>query len=138
VKTATLRHIDTGCDISSFYDEDFLRDLKAEVSHFARSWNKTRKLWIIEETYVPVALEIAKRYFRGVELNRRAEQHQHTHSEQHYRSDNVHAVLHLLPTAPSELVKAAYRALSMLYHPDRGGDVQKMQALYAAYEKITK
>ncbi len=44
--------------------------------------------------------------------------------------------LHLLPSAPPEVVKAAYRALAVLNHPDKGGDEEAMKRLNAAYQKL--
>jgi len=35
-------------------------------------------------------------------------------------------------------VKAAYRALATLHHPDRGGDTATMMALNAAYAQLEK
>lgn len=50
---------------------------------------------------------------------------------------NPYAVLHLLPSAPPELVKAAYKALAQIYHPDKtGGDDETMRAINAAYERL--
>jgi hypothetical protein len=47
------------------------------------------------------------------------------------------ATLHLLPDAPLEVVKAAHKALALIHHPDRaGGDVQRMQAINAAFDLI--
>jgi len=47
--------------------------------------------------------------------------------------------LFLVPGAPVEVVKAAYRALAMKYHPDRpGGDVRKMQELNEAVQEIVE
>ena len=51
---------------------------------------------------------------------------------------DVYAVLHLLPSAPLALVKAAYRELSRAHHPDVGGDADTMSAINDAYEKIKK
>ena len=48
------------------------------------------------------------------------------------------AVLYLVPGAPPEVIKAVYRALSQQYHPDRGGDVDKMQELNAAMAALIK
>lgn len=46
-------------------------------------------------------------------------------------------VLHLLPTAPEDVAKAAYRALSLSLHPDRpGGSDEAMKRLNAAYDAI--
>lgn len=47
-------------------------------------------------------------------------------------------VLMLRPGAPPALVKAAYRVLAQLHHPDRGGTTAVMQRLNAAYEALGK
>ena len=45
--------------------------------------------------------------------------------------------MYLLPGAPVEVVRAAYKALAMRYHPDRpGGDAQKMRELNEAVAEI--
>jgi hypothetical protein len=43
------------------------------------------------------------------------------------------AVLHLLPSAPLPVIKAAFRALATLYHPDHGGSHDAMLRINAAY-----
>jgi hypothetical protein len=50
----------------------------------------------------------------------------------------AYAALHLLPTAPLVLVKAAYRTLAALHHPDKGGNAAAMVALNAAYAELEK
>lgn len=48
--------------------------------------------------------------------------------------DEAFKALHLLPTAPESVIKAAYRALAVEFHPDKPrGDTSKMQALNSAY-----
>jgi len=47
-----------------------------------------------------------------------------------------YVTLHLLPSAPPEVVKAAYRALAVLNHPDKGGDEEKMKRLNEAYGRL--
>jgi hypothetical protein len=49
-----------------------------------------------------------------------------------------YAALHLLPTAPPHVVKAAYRALATAHHPDKGGDVVAMQNINRAYAQLTR
>jgi curved DNA-binding protein CbpA len=44
----------------------------------------------------------------------------------------AYETLHLLPTAPPELVTAAYRCLAQRHHPDRGGDDEAMVCLNTA------
>ncbi len=46
--------------------------------------------------------------------------------------------LHLLPSAPPEVIKAAYRALAQLHHPDHGGSNQAMQKINEAYELLAE
>ncbi len=48
------------------------------------------------------------------------------------------ATLHLLPSAPTELVKQAYRVLAVLNHPDKGGDERMMQTINAAYAALER
>lgn len=48
------------------------------------------------------------------------------------------AVLHLLPSAPPQVVKAAFKALSTIHHPDAGGSHAEMVALNLAYAAISK
>jgi hypothetical protein len=48
-----------------------------------------------------------------------------------------YVTLHLLPSAPPEVVKAAYKALATLHHPDKpGGDGERMRVINAAYRRL--
>jgi hypothetical protein len=49
---------------------------------------------------------------------------------------DAYATLYLLPTAPPELVKAAYRCLALMHHPDRGGQTETMQQINNAYARL--
>lgn len=46
------------------------------------------------------------------------------------------ATLHLLPSAPPEVVRASYKALAMKHHPDHGGDTEAMQKINEAYRRL--
>jgi DnaJ-class molecular chaperone len=46
--------------------------------------------------------------------------------------------LHLLPSAPPVVVTAAYKALSKLAHPDKGGTTRQMQRVNEAYGTLAK
>ena len=50
---------------------------------------------------------------------------------------NYYRVLHVQPEAPPEVVKAAYRALMILHHPDRGGDHAMAVSLNEAYAVLS-
>jgi hypothetical protein len=51
---------------------------------------------------------------------------------------NDYTLLEILPTARFEVAKAAYRALCLVHHTDRGGDNAKMVALNAAWERLCR
>lgn len=48
----------------------------------------------------------------------------------------AHATLFVAVDAPIEVIRAAYKALAMLYHPDHGGDSERMVELNRAYETL--
>lgn len=45
-------------------------------------------------------------------------------------------ILGVMPGAPLEVSRAAYKALAMKAHPDRGGSVEKMQELNEAIKEV--
>lgn len=52
---------------------------------------------------------------------------------------NSYQELYLIPAAPIEVVKAAYKALSLLHHPDLSNDsasLEKMIKINDAYQRI--
>ena len=52
------------------------------------------------------------------------------------KTSDPYTALWLLPGAPPEVVKAAYRALAVLNHPDHGGDTAAMQRINDAYRRL--
>lgn len=46
--------------------------------------------------------------------------------------------LYLLPSAPLAVIKAAYRALAVIHHPDHGGNPETMKRLNLAHEAACK
>lgn len=51
-------------------------------------------------------------------------------------ADEDFAVLGLLPTAQWEVCEAAYKTLCKLNHPDMGGNLETMQQINMAWEKV--
>jgi len=141
VRTATVCYLtDRSCELSTPYVAEFVTELKYTIPNFARSWIAERKIWIVSAQYADVAVQLAERYFTVIELNKEQKRsYSSAHcARAHYDPDSDHSKLHLLPTAPAELVKVAYRCLVILYHPDHGGDITKMQTINAAYERLAK
>jgi hypothetical protein len=51
-------------------------------------------------------------------------------------SDDDFATLYLLPSAPSAIVDAVWKALVKIHHPDVGGDSEHFKTLVAAYGRV--
>lgn len=48
------------------------------------------------------------------------------------------SIFYLTPDAPEWMARAAYRAASQAHHPDRGGNVEDMKKVNAAWDEIKK
>lgn len=102
-----------------------------------------RRLWRIRGAYWHALVEtlcddLGFAYLVPYETEEQYRQHDLTEATPVFgRADPAEfAVLHLLPTAPLEVVQGAYAALSKILHPDRGGDVQAMSRLNQARDAI--
>ena len=51
---------------------------------------------------------------------------------------NYYHILGCQNFATLEQIKCAYRRLALRYHPDRGGDLEKMKEINIAYEFLIK
>lgn len=49
-----------------------------------------------------------------------------------------HATLFLTQEAPLFMIDAAWKALALAYHPDRGGDPEKFRNAQTAYKELKK
>jgi hypothetical protein len=57
--------------------------------------------------------------------------------ERHVESEyEAYQVLHLLPSAPAPLIKAAYRELAKIKHPDHGGNDEEMKRINSAFDVL--
>jgi DnaJ-domain-containing protein 1 len=118
-------------------------DLKAEIPYRFRKYAPTSKEWTVEADYADLAVHLLLRYFPDAEVPARWrvrapwEEPPPWEAPPPSAGGNDHyRVLHLLPTAPVELIESAYRTLARLHHPDRGGDVVAMQRVNAAYHAL--
>ncbi|WP_277998826.1 DnaJ domain-containing protein [Moorella sulfitireducens] len=50
---------------------------------------------------------------------------------------NYYEVLQVSPNASQEVIEAAYKRLAKMYHPDTGGDEEKMKIINEAYEVLS-
>jgi hypothetical protein len=126
-------------------EDDFflaLDDLKETIPAIGRRWDPTNRAWLVGHGYLIPTRRWAHRWFGPDELvliEDPAHRQERTPPPRTAPAqDDPYRVLHLLPTAPPELVKAAYRTLSKVHHPDHGGDELSMKRLNRAFEKLSR
>lgn len=122
-----------GCFLRFDYDQGFIEALKASIPFNHRKWDPDSKLWWVDDAHFSTALRLAHRFFDDV---RDRTGDPEPKAESTSALANPYSVLYLLPTAPTPVVKAVYRCLAKMCHPDAGGDAERMKLINRAYEAI--
>src|SRR5678816_1114984 len=120
------------------YDEDFLSAFKARVH--IRAFDPGSKTWIVPARYVPIVRDLARRYLEidiAVSLPPNLAPHARA-APAPQRVPEEYEILCVLPGSPIEVVKAAYKALAFICHPDRGGNAEHFRQLSEAYERVCR
>lgn len=130
---AELFYMDTQIWARTPYSPSFVTELKEVIPKEYRRWDSEERVWVISYAYEGNLLALCSNYFTKVVK----------YGEKRYTaaitSSPAYQTLHLLPTAPKEVVLAAYRALSKLYHPDVSKEAsanEKMKRINVAFDEI--
>ncbi len=115
------------------FDRWLVDALKAEISGHARTYDPMAKSWTVAPAYAGIATRLMYQAFTDVEIIDAAAG---TADRGGDPREAALIALHLRPTAPPELVDAAYKCLARLHHPDAGGDTITMQRINHAVESI--
>src|SRR5215212_5962945 len=107
--------------------------LKAEIPGYARSYDPTDKTWTVVATYATVAVRLILSVYPHAAIRGMGSR---TEPAAMRVADRALAELHLLPSAPPELIAGAYRILARLRHPDLGGDPEAMTRLNDARDLL--
>ncbi len=131
-----------------------INDLKQRVPPSMRRFDQTWKVWLIQRAAAPFLREwvslAQEAFYATVEGDPGPwTQYRKPDWKSAYDDDapprgpravpseaEAFAALCLLPSAPAPLIKAAYRELAKLNHPDKGGDVVVMQKVNTAFEVL--
>lgn len=109
---------------------------KAAIPSHFRDYNPDTKVWRFWGGYEDVAATILLRFHPDADVSRSRQRQTQTSGG---RPANDHfAVLHLLPSAPREVVDAAFRALAKRAHPDHGGTDAAMLRLTEAHDALSR
>jgi len=118
--------------ISFPFDRTLVDRFKNDIPAHARTYVPETKTWLFESAYAARAVGLLTERFPDALVENAPGPHVATVSD--YESEYL--TLFVIPAAPPEVVKAAYRALSKLYHPDKGGDTTTMQRINEAYSHL--
>jgi len=143
------------CPLEFRYNKRFHELLRTGVKPLSyRKYDRDSKKWSIHVSKLPLVIAFGKRFFAHVDYSALPEEIQirlvQLLQDGGYREDlgpgpaasaavkTPHQILYLLPTAPPAVVKASYRALASLHHPDHGGSSEDFRAIQKAYDEILK
>ncbi len=103
------------------YEPELIAGLKAEIPACSRTYDPDTRAWTIRVPYDDRAIRLLRRFFLGAEVVTAGAHQHHTppprRPEPLARPDH-YALLHVLPSAPPEVVRAAFVALAKKHHPD--------------------
>jgi len=91
--------------------------------------------WFVHLTHLRAVLDYATK-FCGVEVDLRRLPATIRNTLDVTEEGDPYSVLHIRPSAPLAVVKAAYRALCKEHHPDRGGSTELYIAVDKAYQQV--
>lgn len=128
-RVASLRYLPSGLmlQLEVPFDRDFTESLKKSVQSKKRIWDGNDKCWYVcKDQFDRVCHLLDQTFDETLLLDFPAAE----------VSTNSWSKLWLIEGAPLEVVRASYKALAQIYHPDRGGDLGIMQTINGAYKEI--
>lgn len=139
--TAT-RHADR-IELAFPFEQALVDGLRSFPAH-ARSYNPATRVWTVRAPHDERALALFFRFFPGAVVFGERSRHSAPPPPSTLPSaPGPHATLHVLPSAPREVIDAAYRALVKQHHPDRlpaperAGGNAALARINVAYAQLT-
>jgi hypothetical protein len=130
-KRATLWVKDGWIFCRTPYSESFIDDLKNEVPHHARKWDREEKVWKVEASFAEDLETIVRRYFGEPTVV----QQEVLVVAQGAGGD---AYSDMLSAAPDDLLKKIHAMIVSKVHPDAGGSTEAMTKVNVAWAEIKK
>lgn len=137
----------TYCELFHPYSKRFIVFVSQGIRPlYLRKFNQESKRWWVHHNRLPQVVAAGKRYFDHVdyrslppELQIKIVQFLEKEGDPVVvgsKRKTPHETLFVVPGAPPEVIKAAYRALAAKYHPDHGGDPEKFRKIDEAYKAL--
>lgn len=127
--TASVRYLPSGLfvQLEAPWNKSFQDDMKKSIPTKKRVWDNNDKCWYIVKDQFDKLSHLLDKYYQETIL---------LDFPQQEVSNDYWSKLYLIPGAPVEIIQAVYKILCKKYHPDLGGDVEKMQAINIAHKEI--
>jgi len=127
--------------MTSPFNHELVEAIKAFVPVSDRSYDPQSKVWtFVERQLDPLRNLLTKLGCNAVVITRQQAEaaSQSTPNGATRGKPLADIALDFLTLAGADAMTKAYRHAAMLNHPDRGGDMSKMSALNAAWDRLTK
>jgi len=132
-RTPEVKYLDDGSGVFRVpFDARWVTGIKALVPAYAREWDPDARIWQVDDPYVEVIVALTRCIFGSVDGDGSGG----AHAAPHAAPADPFITLHLLPSAPPELIDSAYRCLARLHHLDVGGTHEQMLQLTAAHSAL--
>ena len=126
------------------YNGAMVEEIKA-VPVACRDYDPATRIWTVRAPYDDRVLDLFLRHFPGADIiDDRGARYSAPPPPPKAPAPSLHAALYLVPTAPREVIEAAYKALVKKYHPDRLPEPERAGAnatlarINVAYAQLTK
>lgn len=127
--------------LTSPFNKDLVDAIKTHVPVSGRSYDPPAKMWTFTEQYLTPLMNL----FKVMGVSPTVLTRQQVEAAQQSSPDGAQRgkplpdlAVEFLRNCGLDAAQKAYRYAAMLNHPDRGGDMQKMSALNAAWDRIQK
>lgn len=118
---------------------DVIESLKSNIPRWLRSYDPDARCWRVDDRDHLRAWLSSLQYWDDLRVEWSSErQYNPPRQPRPAPRADAYKALHLLETAPPELVKCAHKCLALLHHPDRGGDPEVMKRINNAVDVLTK
>jgi len=139
------------CELYHPYSKRFVAFVSQGVKPLShRKFDSNSRRWSVHVSRVPQVVAAGKRYFdhvdykalppdvqiRIVQFAERGEARPKSSRLRARPEVAPHAVLFVTENAPPEVIKAAYRALAQIHHPDHGGSEEEFKKIDTAYKVL--
>lgn len=137
------------CTLIHPYNKRFIDFIRFNVKPQSyRRYNPDSKKWSVHVSRLPAIVSYGKNHFSHVDYRSLPTEYQIKLvaemkngmpgvSKIVLRDTDPYSVLFVLPGAPWEVVRAAYKALVLKYHPDHGGSQEDFIRIQNAYETLS-